>query len=74
MSDLCLQDISCYLYQLSIRVNATFYPKKDGRHVPNFFNVRPSPYDEGYRIEEFGPTKFLRNKEKKAHITVEDTK
>jgi hypothetical protein len=41
-------------------VRTPFYPNKQGRYVPNHFHYSPSPYYEGYKIEEFGPVKFLK--------------
>lgn len=40
-----------------------FYANSEGRYVPNHFYYQPRVYQEGYKINEFGPTKFLPKKD-----------
>lgn len=46
----------------SFLVRTPFYTNQEGKYVPNHFNYHPSPYVNGYKIEEFGPVKFLKNR------------
>ena len=48
-----------FLPRTSFLTRNPFYPNEKGRYIPNFFKYNPSPYAEGYKIEEFGPLKFL---------------
>lgn len=45
----------------SFLLRTPFYPNEEGKYVPNHFNYNPSPYINGYKIQEFGPVKFINN-------------
>lgn len=38
-----------------------FYPNKEGKYVPEFFNYKPHIYKDGYSISELGPEKYGNN-------------
>lgn len=38
-----------------------FYPNKEGRYVPEYFNYKPYIYKDGYSISELGPEKYGNN-------------
>lgn len=39
-----------------------FYPNGQGKYVPTYLPYSLGPYGEGYKINEFGPLKFLKKK------------